>query len=166
MNGQSPLFRSKYTTYKGYAKADINTLFNKKELEGANTFTGNYDRSVYLENLGNGKFNLKELPWEAQMAPINSIAITDYNDDGHDDVLLVGNDYGNEVFIGKYDASNGFLLEGDGKGNFTIVDIQKSGFITQGDTKDITIVKNATGNNPFIVVSQNRGPLKVFLKNE
>ncbi|RRQ48880.1 hypothetical protein DZC72_14575 [Maribacter algicola] len=166
LNGQSPLFRSKYNTYKSFAKADINTLFTEEEMEGALVLTGNYDRSIYLENLGNGTFNYKELPWETQVAPINSIAITDYNNDGHDDVLLVGNDYGNEVFIGKYDASNGFLLEGDGKGNFSVVDIQKSGFVTQGDTKDITIVNNANGGNPFIVVSQNRGPLRVFLKNE
>lgn len=166
LNGQSPLFRSKFNTYKGYAKADIETLFNEKELEGAQTFTGNFDRSVYLENLGNGKFNLKELPWEAQMAPINSITITDFNNDGNDDVMLVGNDYGNEVFIGKYDASNGFLLEGDGQGNFNVVDIQKSGFVTQGDTKDIVLLKNANGKNPYIVVSQNRGPVQVFKKKE
>ncbi|ASV28874.1 VCBS repeat-containing protein [Maribacter cobaltidurans] len=166
LNGQSPLFRSKYNTYKSFANADINTLFTENELEGALTLTGNYDRSIFLENLGNGTFKFKELPWEAQMAPIKSIAVTDYNNDGNDDVLLVGNDYGNEVFIGKYDASNGVLLEGDGKGNFTVVDIQKSGFITQGDTKDITIVKNTNGENPYIIVSQNRGPLKVFLKNE
>lgn len=165
LNGQSPLFRSKFNTYESYAKADINTLFNEEELEGAAIFTGNYDRSIYLENLGNGRFNLKELPWEAQMAPINSIAVTDYNLDGNEDVLLIGNDYGNEVFIGKYDASNGFLLEGDGEGNFSIVDIQKSGFISQGDSKDMTIVENASGTNPYIVVSQNRGPLKVFLRN-
>ncbi|PIB38788.1 VCBS repeat-containing protein [Maribacter sp. 4G9] len=166
LNGQSPLFRSKYNTYKSFAKADINTLFSESELEGALTLTGNYDRSIYLENLGNGTFHFKELPWEVQMAPVKSIALTDYNNDGNDDLFLVGNDYGNEVFIGKYDASNGFLLEGDGKGSFTVVDIQKSGFITQGDTKDITIVKNTNGDNPYIIVSQNRGPLKVFLKNE
>ena len=166
LNGQSPLFRSKYNTYKSFANADINTLFTEEEMDGALTLTGNFDRSIYLENLGNGTFSYKELPWETQMAPINSIAVTDYNNDGNDDVLLVGNDYGNEVFIGKYDASNGFLLEGDGQGNFSVVDIQKSGFVAQGDTKDITIVNNANGGNPFIVVSQNRGPLKVFLKNE
>lgn len=166
LNGQSPLFRSKYNTYKSFANADINTLFTEEEMDGAFTLTGNFDRSIYVENLGNGTFSYKELPWETQMAPINSIAVTDYNNDGNDDVLLVGNDYGNEVFIGKYDASNGFLLEGDGKGNFSVVDIQKSGFVAQGDTKDITIVNNANGGNPFIVVSQNRGPIKVFLKNE
>ncbi|KAA2215570.1 VCBS repeat-containing protein [Maribacter flavus] len=166
LNGQSPLFRSKYNTYKSFANADINTLFTEEEMDGAFTLTGNFDRSIYVENLGNGTFSYKELPWETQMAPINSIAVTDYNNDGNDDVLLVGNDYGNEVFIGKYDASNGFLLEGDGKGNFSVVDIQKSGFVAQGDTKDITIVNNANESNPFIVVSQNRGPLRVFLKNE
>ena len=31
-------------------------------------------------------------------------------------MLMIGNDYGNEVFSGRYDAGTGTVLLGDGKG--------------------------------------------------
>ena len=31
---------------------------------------------------------------------------------------MIGNDYGNEVFSGRYDAGTGIVLLGDGSGEF------------------------------------------------
>ncbi|WP_165748207.1 VCBS repeat-containing protein [Cellulophaga sp. Z1A5H] len=163
---QSTIFRSKFNSYKEYALATEKTIFSKEELEGATTLIGNYDRSIYLENLGNGKFKYTQLPWEAQIAPINSILNLDYNDDGNLDLLLVGNDFGNEVFIGRYDALNGCLLEGDGKGNFKTIKTSESGFLVSGDAKHMIKVKHAKEKNPYIIVSQNRDSLKIFQKNK
>ncbi|MFW2376435.1 MAG: VCBS repeat-containing protein [Cellulophaga baltica] len=163
---QSTLFRSKYNFYKEYALATEKTLLSEKELEGATTLTGNYDRSIYVENLGNGKFKYTQLPWEAQVAPINSILSLDYNNDGNLDLLLVGNDFGNEVFIGRFDALNGCLLEGDGNGNFKTIETSESGFLVPGDAKHMIKVKHATEENPYIIVTQNRDSLKVFQKSK
>ncbi|MEP7277445.1 MAG: hypothetical protein ABI813_02275 [Bacteroidota bacterium] len=43
----------------------------------------------------------------------------DFNDDGSLDIVVYGNDYGNEVTNGRYDAFNALLMESDGNGNFT-----------------------------------------------
>ena len=43
----------------------------------------------------------------------------DFDGDGNLDVVINANDYGTEVQSGRYDALNGLLLKGDGKGNFT-----------------------------------------------
>lgn len=166
INGQSPLFRSKYNSYKHYSRANLNTLFTKEELEGALTLTGNYDRSVYLENLGNGSFRYNALPWQAQVAPVNAIGILDYDLDGHLDLVLVGNDYGNETFIGRYDALNGLLLKGDGSGNFIAIDTDESGFLVPGDSKSLVLVKNANDGMPYIITTQNRDRLLVFRKKD
>jgi len=56
------------------------------------------------------------LPIEAQFAPVNSILCNDFDNDGHLDLLLAGNEYQVEVMIGRYDASYGLLLRGNGKG--------------------------------------------------
>jgi hypothetical protein len=162
--GQSPLFRSKYTSYENYAKASLQTLLSDEELEGAVTLTGNYDRSIYAENLGNGTFSYKALPWQAQVAPVHGITILDHDADGNLDVLLIGNDYGNETFIGRYDALNGLLLEGDGKGNFMVIESDKSSFLVPGDAKSMVMVKNAKDTQPYIIVGQNRNRLLVFVK--
>ncbi len=56
---------------------------------------------------------------------------------------MIGNDYGNEVFSGKYDAGTGTALLGDGKGNFVAVPSVKSGFKVDGDAKALGKLKNA-----------------------
>jgi hypothetical protein len=40
----------------------------------------------------------------------------EYDGDGNDDLLLIGNDYSAEVINGRYDAFNGLMLKGNGKG--------------------------------------------------
>ncbi|RKN80311.1 hypothetical protein D7Z94_13115 [Ulvibacterium marinum] len=162
--GQSPLFRSKFNYYKEYGKATQHTLLSKEELNGALKLTGNYDRTVYLENMGNGKFEIRQLPWQVQIAPINRMVATDFDEDGQKDLLLIGNNYGNEIFVGRYDALNGALLKGNGNGNFTFVRSQESGFVVTGDAKDIVKIKNAKNGDPYIVVTQNRGKIRIFQK--
>lgn len=39
------------------------------------------------------------LPVDAQLAPVNGILTMDVNGDSWTDVLLVGNDFGNEVLL-------------------------------------------------------------------
>ena len=69
------------------------------------------------------------------------------------------------MFIGRYDAFNGGLLKGDGHGNFEMINTLQSGFLVPGDAKDMITLKNANGDNDYIIVTQNRGKIKVFQKN-
>ena len=62
---------------------------------------------------------------------------------------MIGNDYGNEVFSGKYDAGTGTVLLGDGKGNFVAVPSVKSGFKVAGDAKALGKLKNACWRGIF-----------------
>ncbi|PCJ98000.1 MAG: hypothetical protein COA50_03460 [Flavobacteriaceae bacterium] len=161
--GQSPLFRAKFNLYKEYASTTQKDLLNKEELEGATKLIGNYDKTSFIENLGNGKFKLKALPVNAQQAPINGAIVLDVDNDNNLDVLLVGNDYGNETFIGNYDAFNGLLLKGNGKGAFNSIDAKESGFVVSGDAKAIAKVKSAVGGMLY-VVTQNRDEILVYKK--
>jgi hypothetical protein len=82
--------------------------------------------------MGNGKFKLHALPALAQMAPIMGIVTDDFNNDGNLDILFSGNDFGNEVTDGRYDAMNGLVLSGDGKGNFMRNQLYKVAFLFPG----------------------------------
>ncbi|MFC3417308.1 VCBS repeat-containing protein [Algoriphagus hitonicola] len=162
--GQSTLFRRKFERYKTYAQATENTLFTDEEKQDALILTGNYDRSVWVENKGNGQFEIHPLPVEAQMAPVFGIQVDDFNQDGFLDVMLVGNDYGNEIFIGRLDALNGLVLLGDGKGDFTPLSPAESGFVVPADGKALVKLASAS-KGPLYIASQNRGKLKVFEKS-
>jgi hypothetical protein len=100
------------------------------------------------------------------MAPLFGMEVDDFNGDGNLDVAICGNDYGNEVFNGRYDAMNGLVLLGDGSGNFAAQSILHSGFFVPGDAKAL-IKLRAPGNTCLLAASQNKGPLKIFShKNE
>ena len=164
LNGQSPIFRAKYNTFKSYSKATIANLFNEDELKGSTRLIGNYDKSIIMENLGNGSFKYIPLPTETQVSPINGMVKLDYNNDQKEDILLVGNNYGNEVFIGRYDAFNGGLLKNNGKGKYEFIPTSESGFLTPGDAKSIITVNSVKSNYPYFIASQNRDSIRVFQK--
>jgi len=159
--GQSPMFRRKFDRYKYFALSTDQTFFTEEEKKDVRVLTGNYDRSAWVENLGNGKFTLHELPWQAQLAPMNGMLAEDVNQDGFLDLVQVGNDYGNEVFIGRLDASVGWVFFGDGKGGFTSIPARESGFVVPGDAK--ALVKLARGGGEALyIASQNRSKLLAF----
>lgn len=161
---QLPMLRKKFTAYKSFAEATINQLFTKSQFSGAYKCHADYFASSYIHNLGNGKFEIKPLPSMAQLAPVFGMIADDFNKDGKLDILLCGNDYGAEVFNGRLDALNGLVLEGDGKGKFRPLSIQESGIYVPGNGRWIVHLNKVTDENLF-VISQNKGPLKLYLLN-
>jgi len=104
---------------------------------------------------------LQPLPAMAQMSPLNGMVTGDFNNDGNLDVAICGNDYGNEVSNGRYDAMDGLILLGNGKGNFTAQTILQSGFFVPGDAKALVKLRS-TDSTYLLAASQNKGPLKLF----
>jgi enediyne biosynthesis protein E4 len=160
INQQSPRFRKQFSSYKQFSKTTFKTLFTKKDLEGALALEANYSATSYFENLGKGEFKISPLPAVSQIAPVNGIVAYDVNQDGYMDVVMVGNDYGNEVFAGRYDAFTGLVLLGNGKGSFDVVSSAKSGFYIPGDAKSLVTLSGSNGD--IFIASQNRDSLKIF----
>ena len=158
---QLPLLKKKFPTYKQFARADIHDIFSDNDVAGALHLQATNFKTCYIENLGNGKFKMHPLPAMAQMAPVYGMIVDDFNNDGNLDVLLCGNDFGNEVRDGRYDAMNGLLLLGDGKGNFVPQTILQSGIYIPGNAKALVKLRGAD-NHYLIAASQNRGPLELF----
>ena len=153
--------RARFQTYNDFANATFDNLLNEPERKKAIQLDVNYCSSVYIENTGNGTFKTKSLPVLAQIAPINGMVVEDFDKDGNSDVLLVANDFGNETNSGRYDASNGLLLKGDGKGNFIPLTQAVTGFYVPANAKGLAQLTTNTGRR-ILIATQNRGPLKVF----
>ncbi len=158
---QLPPLKKKFLTYKDFANADIHQMFTADEMKGALVLHANNFKSCYIKNNGEGKFELLPLPAMAQLGPLNGMIADDFNSDGNLDVAITGNDYGNEVSDGRYDALNGLVLLGDGAGNFITQTILQSGFFVPRDAKAL-IKLRGTDNNYLVAASQNKGPLKLF----
>jgi ribosomal protein L30E len=136
-------------------------MFTEEEMKGVLKLQANYFSNSYIKNNGNGTFTLSPLPQASQYACLNGMLAEDFDGDGNLDVLAVGNDYGTEVFVGRYDACNGLFLKGDGKGNFSKTSILQSGWFVPGNAK--ALVKLKSGNDKCLVIaSQNKDKLKVY----
>jgi hypothetical protein len=72
--------------------------------------------------------------------------------------LIIGNDYGNEIFIGRLDAFTGLVLLGKGDGTFESKRSFESGFVVPGDGKSMGLIHSALGYSIYLS-SQNRGKL-------
>lgn len=161
LNSQSPKFRNQFSSYKQYGRASMDILLKPYDTTGMIVLAANFSQTSYIENLGDGRFSVKPLPKSVQVSPANGMITTDVNGDGHTDIVMTGNDYGNEVFAGRYDAGTGWVLLGDGLGNFNVIPSVKSGFKVDGDAKALAKLRSASGNEVFIA-TQNIDSLRVF----
>jgi enediyne biosynthesis protein E4 len=164
LNSQSPKFRNQFSSYKQYGATTMDKLLKPCDTTGMLVLKVNYSQTSYVENKGNGKFLLKPLPKMAQVSPINGMAITDLNSDGNLDVMMTGNDYGNEVFSGRYDACTGLVLLGDGNGEFKVISSAQSGFKVNGDGKAMGKLKSALGIE-LLIATQNLDSLRIFISS-
>ena len=158
---QLPALKKRFLTYKSFAEAEFKKIFTPQELKDAMVLHATNFKSSFIETLGNGKFKLHALPVMAQLAPLNGMVVDDFNHDGNMDIALCANDYGTEVTNGQYDALNGLVLTGDGKGNFNPHTILQSGLFVPGDAKALIKLKGIN-NTYLLAASHNKGPLKVF----
>ena len=139
----------------------MNDIYGEEKLNDAFQLTAHNFKSAYIENLGDGTFKMKPLLNEAQTGPTTSLISKDINNDGNLDILGVGAIYDAEVETIRYDSNYGYVLLGDGKGDFSYSN-ELYPFI-DSDAKDMKkiIIK---GKEHYIVVSNN-APLKVFSYN-
>jgi len=156
--------KKKYTNYKSYATATMDDILSPEQRRGALRLKANILKSCYLRNDGNGKFTMIPLPAEAQFSTLNGMVTGDFDGDGNLDVAINGNDYGTDVSIGRYDAFNGLVLKGDGKGGFKPMSIAKSGIYIPGNGKALVKLRDNKGNL-LLAASQHEDFMKVFQLN-
>jgi len=153
--------RVKFQNYKSFATATMDEVLPPEMRQGAIRLKANTLQSVYLHNDGNGKFTMTALPIQAQLSQLCGMSVDDFDGDGNLDVVMNGNDYGTELTTGRYDAFNGLMLRGDGKGNFKPLSILQSGIYIPGNGKALVKVAGAHGNY-LLAASQNRDAMKIF----
>jgi enediyne biosynthesis protein E4 len=155
-----PQLRSKYDSYAKFGAARIEDVFPRDQLEKATVLEAHQFASAIALNKGNGSFDLRPLPAEAQFAPVYATMAQDFDGDGRVDILLGGNFDGVTPLLGRYDASYGLLLRGDGTGGFASVDLAETGLLIEGQVRDMKPLRHATGR--VVVVARNNDPLQLL----
>lgn len=158
---QFPGIKRRFGTYRSFGQATLDDILTPDERRGAVRLEANMLQSCYLRNDGGGKFTLIPLPREAQVSVVNGMVVDDFDGDGNPDVLISGNDYGTEAGTGRYDAMNGLLLKGNGKGNFFPQSILQSGIYIPHDGKALVKLMSPTGDY-LVAASQHQDALKLY----
>lgn len=164
MTKQLILIRRKFKTYGAFGAATVKEVFTDEELKDAQILKANWFNTSYVENLGGGKFKISALPHQAQLAPVNGMSVVDYDGDGLQDVLMVGNDYGMELLQGRADAFDGLLLKNMGNGQFKAVEMNESGFYVPHDARALARIR-VGADKTLWVATQNKDVMKVFAPN-
>jgi hypothetical protein len=157
---QIPALERKYPKYELYKDQQITDIFAPAQLSKSIRLDAFVMETSLFMNDGSGNFTIKSLPVEVQFSPVYAAEIGDYNADGNPDILLGGNLYNVKPEVGRYDASYGSLLSGDGKGGFTNVPAKESGFRLNGEIRDIMEVSTKTGK--LLLVARNNDAFQVF----
>ncbi len=150
---QIPSLKNKFPGYERYANVrSIEEIIPKDQLAGATIRYAHEFKSCMIENKGDGKFELKPLPIEAQLSPVYSILIDDFDKDGVKDILLGGNLHKSNINYGRYDAAYGLFLKGKGGLQYQSMSIMESGVEIRGEVRDMKLID--ASNQRLVVVSK------------
>ncbi|PZX56646.1 VCBS repeat-containing protein [Algoriphagus chordae] len=149
---QVPSIKKQYMRYSTYNNQQLADIFPQEVLDKSIISELNNLASGVLMNEGNGKFTWKPFPRMAQRSYVFAIQTADFNKDGILDLLLGGNLSQAKPEVGKYDASYGDVLLGNGDGTFNFWPNAENGLKLEGDIRafsdlgdgKILVVKNSS----------------------
>jgi hypothetical protein len=159
---QMPALKKKYLKYESYKNETIEDVFSHEQVQRASKLEVYHLATSVFLNDGKGRFEMRDLPMVSQLSPTYAITVDDINGDGHLDLMLGGNLYGVKPEVGRYDASYGCVLAGDGKGNFTTLSPAVTGFKVDGEMRDIMQLKGRKADS--FLVSRNNQSLLSFTR--
>jgi hypothetical protein len=157
---QMPSIKKRYEHNADYARASMDELLTPDMRAGALVLNCKETRSGYFKGDGKGGFTFHPFPAMAQIAPINAMVCTDLTGDGIPDLILAGNEYQAATISGRYDASYGLLLVGDGKGGFTPMRPTAAGLLLDGDVRDLKLLH--LNNRRVLLAAINDQPMRAF----
>ncbi|HXB30258.1 MAG TPA: VCBS repeat-containing protein, partial [Puia sp.] len=160
---QIPSLRKKFLYAEDFAKAKFTDIFSREDLNKADVLTANYFSNAVLISHGNLKFEVKALPWEAQLSSYRDAVVVNANSDSLPDILLVGNYYENNIQMGRYDADFGTLLINHGNGNFQTESL--NGIQIKGQVRHIKKLKIGK-KEAFILARNNDSTMVIQFKNK
>ncbi len=159
---QIPSIKGKFESFDAFASANLNEIYGEQKLKDATHFAIDTFAHQWLENTGNGTYQMHELPVESQLSSINDIVFFDYNNDSFTDILIAGNLYDTEVETPRSDAGIGLVLQNMlGKG-FKAISMSESGLLLNYQVKNIAPIKLSPKGTKGFVIATNNDSLRII----
>ena len=157
---QIPSLKKKYLKFENYKNVTMDKLFDPSTIRDSEVKKVYNLSSVSLYNKRGKGFDIKELPFMAQLSPIFSIISDDINNDGVMDLILGGNLSKVKPEFGPNSSSYSTLLLGNKDKRFKYVNSKLSGLFISGEIRDLDKIKINSKDSYIFAV--NNSKLKIL----
>ncbi|REL38051.1 hypothetical protein DYD21_05395 [Rhodohalobacter sp. SW132] len=155
-----PQLTQQITSYVDFASKSVQELFGREAIDDAQTLEIRELRSMIFWNTGDGSFDVQPLPVMAQSFPINAVEIHE-DSENRKHLLAAGNHYHVKPSMGgRQDAGYGLHLIYDPEIGFKTLNLQESGFFTEGVARSINTVD--IGGEMYYLVGKNNSAPELF----
>ena len=161
---QMAFISKKIPTFSQFANASLEEIYGKKIFTSYQKKATQF-KSILLLNEGEGKFKKIELTNMAQSMPILDGDTFDFNKDGFEDIIVVGNIYNTEVETPRLDNPFALVLLSNKKDGYTILGPDKTGLYIDGNAKSVKLIKQNYLKKILAIITMNNAKTKTFELN-
>ena len=160
MSRSLPWLQVRFNSFESFSRVSVEEALGDR-FRAARSLEANWLDSTLFLNRGN-HFETRLLPFEAQVAPAFAVCVADFDGDGHEDIFLSQNFFGQRPDTSRYDAGRGLWLRGDGQGRFTAVPGQQSGLLIYGEQRGAAVCDYDGDGRADLAVGQFGAETKLY----
>ncbi|SDU19140.1 Repeat domain-containing protein [Polaribacter sp. Hel1_33_78] len=161
---QMPFISKRIKSYYEFANSSLEDIYGQKLQTSYNREVNEF-KSILLLNKGENKFKKIILPAMAQTMPILDGDTFDFNQDGFEDLIVVGNIYNTEVETPRLDNPYGLVLLSNKKDNYTVLPPKNTGLYLNGNAKSVELIHHKKLNKILAIIAVNNGKTELFELN-
>ncbi len=158
---QMPFIAEKIPSFNQFANSNLEDIYGDK-IHTAYQREAIQFKSIVLLNEGNGKFKKIELSNLAQTMPILDGDTYDFNKDGYEDIIVVGNIFNTEVETPRLDNAYALILLSNQEEDYSVIGPNKSGLYLKGNAKSVKVIEDTKTGKIYAIIGCNDGKTEVF----
>lgn len=160
LKAQIPGIVNKYTRHHSFVETDIERLLNPDKSNKLPYHEANQMSSLWLRNLGSGKFEVLFFPLSMQIAPIQDFIDLKDSIEGVSQILVLGNAGNAEITTGYQLGYNPEIIQYKA-GVLNIIPAARSGIYLKNIQKKGGLLHRKRGDNLLLIATEN-GPVRIF----